>query len=63
MSNLENLRKQAKQVLCWHREGYFPVAAQIRDTLPRFGRLSDSEITRVAFKLRDAQNSSRAGRV
>ncbi|MCA0278783.1 MAG: VOC family protein [Proteobacteria bacterium] len=55
MSNLENLRKQAKQVLRWHREGYFPVAAQIRDTLPRFSRLSDSEIMRTAFRLSDAQ--------
>lgn len=55
MSNLEILRKQAKQVLRWHHEGYFPVAAQIRDTLPRFGRLSDSEIMRAAFKLSDAQ--------
>ncbi|ODT07231.1 MAG: lactoylglutathione lyase [Mesorhizobium sp. SCN 65-20] len=55
MSNLENFRKQAKQVVRWHREGYFPVAAQIRDKLPRFGHYSDSEIMRAAFKLSDAQ--------
>ena len=55
MSNLENLRKQAKQILRWHRERYFPVAAEIRATLPRFGTLDDSEIMQADFKLSDAQ--------
>jgi|SRR6266567_2655459 len=30
MPNLENLRKQAKLILRWHRDRYYPVAAQIR---------------------------------
>ncbi len=30
MPNIENLKKQAKQYLRWHRERYYPVAAQIR---------------------------------
>jgi catechol 2,3-dioxygenase-like lactoylglutathione lyase family enzyme len=55
MSNLENLKKQAKQYLRWHREQYYPVAAIIREHLPRFCQLSDQEILAAAFKLADAQ--------
>jgi catechol 2,3-dioxygenase-like lactoylglutathione lyase family enzyme len=55
MPSLENLRKQAKLVLRWHRERYYPVAAQIRATLPRFRSLSDPEILAASFKLSDAQ--------
>jgi catechol 2,3-dioxygenase-like lactoylglutathione lyase family enzyme len=55
MSNLENLRKQAKQYLRWHREQYYPVAAIIREHLPRFRQLSDQEILTAAFRLADAQ--------
>ena len=54
MPNILNLRKQAKLVLCWHRDRYHPVAAQIR-TLPRFRHLSDREVLAADFKLRDAQ--------
>ena len=53
--NLENLRKQAKQYLRWHRERYYPVAARIRAALPRFGTLSDEQILDAGFKLADAQ--------
>jgi catechol 2,3-dioxygenase-like lactoylglutathione lyase family enzyme len=55
MANLENLRKQAKLVLRWHRDRYYPVAAQIRTTLPRFRDLSDPQILAASFKLSDAQ--------
>jgi catechol 2,3-dioxygenase-like lactoylglutathione lyase family enzyme len=55
MPNLENLRKQAKLVLRWHRDCYYPVAAQIRSGLPRFGQMTDSEILAQSFKLSDAQ--------
>jgi predicted lactoylglutathione lyase len=55
MSNFENLRKQAKQYLRWHRERYYPVAAIIREHLPRFRQLSDQEILTAAFRLADAQ--------
>jgi catechol 2,3-dioxygenase-like lactoylglutathione lyase family enzyme len=55
MSNLENLKKQAKQYLRWHRERYYPVAAIIREYLPRFRQLSDPEILAADFKLADAQ--------
>jgi catechol 2,3-dioxygenase-like lactoylglutathione lyase family enzyme len=53
--NLENLRKQAKLVLRWHRERYYPVAAQIRATLPRFAEFGDRDILAQSFKLSDAQ--------
>jgi catechol 2,3-dioxygenase-like lactoylglutathione lyase family enzyme len=55
MPNLENLKKQAKLILRWHRERYYPVAAQIRAVLPRFRHLSDPEILAQTFKLSDAQ--------
>jgi catechol 2,3-dioxygenase-like lactoylglutathione lyase family enzyme len=55
MSNLENLKKQAKQYLRWHREGHYPVAAVIRKHLLRFRQLSDPEILAAAFRLADAQ--------
>ena len=55
MPNLENLRKQAKLVLRWHRDRYYPVAAQIRAGLPRFRQLSDPQILAASFKLGDAQ--------
>lgn len=55
MPNIENLRKQAKLYLRWHRERYYPVAAQIRRVLPRFRDLSDREILDGDFKLSDVQ--------
>jgi catechol 2,3-dioxygenase-like lactoylglutathione lyase family enzyme len=55
MPNLENLRKQAKLILRWHRDRHYPVAAQIRSGLPRYGRMTDSEILAQSFKLSDAQ--------
>jgi catechol 2,3-dioxygenase-like lactoylglutathione lyase family enzyme len=53
--NLENLRKQAKQYVRWHRERYYPVAARIRAGLPRFRQLSDAQVLDANFKLADAQ--------
>lgn len=55
MPNLENLRKQAKLYVRWHRERHHPVAAQIRAVLPRFKELTDDQILDAAFKLGDAQ--------
>jgi catechol 2,3-dioxygenase-like lactoylglutathione lyase family enzyme len=54
MPNIENLRKQAKQYLRWHRERYYPVAARIRSTL-RFHQMGDVQILESGFKLADAQ--------
>src|SRR5688500_11191713 len=55
MPNPENLRKQAKRFLRWHRDGYHPVAAQIRTHLPRFHGLSDRDVLHAEFRLSDAQ--------
>jgi hypothetical protein len=55
MPDIENLRKQAKLCLRWHRERHYPVAARIRDMLPRFRELTDQQILAAAFRLADAQ--------
>ena len=55
MANLENLRKQAKLYVRWHRDRHHPVAAQIRAVLPRFKHLTDSQILDADFRLGDAQ--------
>ena len=55
MPNIENLKKQAKQYLRWHHERYYPVAARIRASLPRFRHLSDAQVLEANFKLADAQ--------
>ncbi len=55
MPNLENLRKQAKLYVRWHRDGYYPVAAQIRAVLPRFRDLTDRQVLEREFRLGDAQ--------
>ena len=62
MPNIENLKKQAKQYLRWHRERYYPVAAQIRAALPQFRNLGDVEILASDFRLKDAQDLVRAWR-
>ncbi len=55
MPNLENLKKQAKLILRWHRERHYPAAAKIRELLPRFRNMPDTEILAASFKLSDAQ--------
>jgi len=55
MPNLDNLRKQAKQFLRWHRDRYYPVAAEIRAALPRFRNLTDCQVLDAPFRLGDAQ--------
>lgn len=55
MPNLENLKKRAKLYLRWHRDRYYPVAAQIRALLPRFRDLGDQDVLTHSFKLFDAQ--------
>ena len=55
MPNLENLKKQAKLYVRWHRGCHYPVAARIREVLPGFRHLSDREILAHSFKLSDAQ--------
>lgn len=54
MFHLENLKKQAKQIVRWHREGYYPVAQRIRAGLPRFRDDDDATILSQPFALSDA---------
>jgi catechol 2,3-dioxygenase-like lactoylglutathione lyase family enzyme len=55
MPNLENLKKQAKQLVRWHRAANYSVAARIRAGLPRFHDVSDAEILAGSFALAEAQ--------
>jgi uncharacterized glyoxalase superfamily protein PhnB len=52
--NLDNLRKQAKQYVRWHRERHGTVAEVIRNALPRYAGLSDARIFQEEFRLADA---------
>jgi catechol 2,3-dioxygenase-like lactoylglutathione lyase family enzyme len=63
MADLENLRKQAKQIVRWHRQRHFPVAHLIREYLPRFASMDDATILEGSFQLADAQElvARRAG--
>src|SRR5262245_23211688 len=63
MNNLENLRKQAKQYVRWHRERRWTVAQVIRSTLQRYAELTDAQILQQPFRLADAQElvARRAG--
>jgi catechol 2,3-dioxygenase-like lactoylglutathione lyase family enzyme len=54
MPHLDNLKKQAKQIVRWHREGYYPVAQRIRAALPRFLEADDATILSTPFTLSDA---------
>lgn len=55
MTNLENLKKQAKQYQRWHREGRFTVAAIIRGILPAYAERTDQQVLEGPFRLADAQ--------
>lgn len=55
MPDLSNLKKQAKLILGWHRQRYYPVAAQIRTLIPRFRNKPDADILAATFNLSDAQ--------
>ena len=54
MLHLDNLKKQAKQIVRWHRERYYPVAQRIRAGLPRFHDVDDATILSTRFALSDA---------
>lgn len=54
MLHLDTLKKQAKQIVRWHREAYYPVAQRIRAGLPRFCEMDDATILSKRFALSDA---------
>ncbi len=54
MSQLENYKKQAKQLVRWHREGNHSVGGRIRG-LARYQTLTDRQALALPFPLREAQ--------
>ena len=54
MLNLDNLKKQAKLLVRWHREGNYSVGGRIR-TLARYRNLTDVEALALKFPLSEAQ--------
>jgi catechol 2,3-dioxygenase-like lactoylglutathione lyase family enzyme len=54
MSTLEIYRKQAKQLVRWHRNGNHSIGGRIR-RLPRYEALTDREVLALPFPLHEAQ--------
>ena len=54
MSRLDIYRKQAKQLVRWHREGNHSIGGRIRG-LARYRTLTDREALALEFPLREAQ--------
>jgi len=52
--SLENLKKQAKLLVRWHRERNYSVGGRIRQ-LPRYEDLTDTEALALPFPLNEAQ--------
>jgi uncharacterized glyoxalase superfamily protein PhnB len=55
VSNLENLKKQAKALVRLHRERSYHLAIVARSVLPKYASMSDREVLAADFKLGDAQ--------
>ena len=54
MSRLDIYKRQAKQLVRWHRDGNYSIGGRIRG-LSRYKRLTDREALALAFPLREAQ--------
>ena len=54
MLNLDNLKKQAKLLVRWHRAGKHSIGGRIRN-LPRYQNLTDVEALALKFPLSEAQ--------
>src|SRR6185295_20235508 len=54
MSRLEIYKKQAKQLVRWHREGNYSIGGRIRG-LARYRKVTDRQALALAFPLREAQ--------
>lgn len=52
--NLDNLKKQAKLLVRWHRDGNYSIGERIRN-LPRYRNLTDVEALALKFPLGEAQ--------
>jgi uncharacterized glyoxalase superfamily protein PhnB len=55
VSNLENLKKQAKALVRLHRERSYHLAIVARSVLPKYASMNDREMLAADFKLGDAQ--------
>jgi uncharacterized glyoxalase superfamily protein PhnB len=55
VSNLENLKKQAKALVRLHRERSYHLAIVARSVLPKYASMTDREMLTAEFKLGDAQ--------
>ncbi|HEY4213777.1 MAG TPA: VOC family protein [Steroidobacteraceae bacterium] len=54
MSRLEAFRKQAKQLVRWHRDGNYSIGGRIRG-LERYRTLTDAQALQLKFPLSEAQ--------
>ena len=54
MSRLDICKKQAKQLIRWHREGNYSIGGRIRG-LARYRTLTDRQALALEFPLREAQ--------
>ena len=54
MSRLDIYKKQAKQLVRWHRDGNYSIGGRLRG-LARYEMLTDREALALAFPLREAQ--------
>jgi hypothetical protein len=54
MSRLDIYKKQAKQLVRWHREGNYSIGGRIRG-LARYRTLTDRQALALEFPLREAQ--------
>ena len=54
MSRLDIYKKQAKQLVRWHREGNYSIGGRIR-VLTRYRTVTDRQALALAFPLREAQ--------
>jgi uncharacterized glyoxalase superfamily protein PhnB len=55
MSNLENLKKQAKALVRLHRERSYHLAIVARTVLPKYASMNDRQMLAADFRLGDAQ--------
>jgi catechol 2,3-dioxygenase-like lactoylglutathione lyase family enzyme len=55
MPNFDNLKKQAKLLVRWHRDGNRSVGGRVRASLPRYRELTDLQILAREFPLAEAQ--------
>src|SRR6202012_5963489 len=55
MPHIETLKKHAKQLVRWHKDGVYTVGERLRAGLPRLAALSDAEVLAAPFSLADAQ--------